>query len=174
MFSSIAFEMYTIRFHNASTFEGESLKLRYINEIVDDLLLDPNKISYFEFIDICKDAGYQNISRIFYLTLGCSFADGLRKIKDDHSALEMATYMVSIGVVDMIIERGIDEVFLPLDALPTTSDDDNDEYLSGSDDEELVSAKLKFRAMLGEGGRNRNYGVDKGVNIDVNVVGAGI
>ncbi|XVE98782.1 hypothetical protein REPUB_Repub03eG0138300 [Reevesia pubescens] len=185
----MAFEYYMIRFHYSGIFKGEGLELRYINEIVDDLLLDPDKISYFEFIDFCKDVGYKNISGIFYLTPGCSLINGLREIKDGHSALEMAGYMVSRGVVDVFIEHGIDEVLLPLDALPGTGDGGNDEvrnekgghdedhseeYLSGSDDEELVSARLKFRAMLGEGGRSRNYCLDEGVNIDVNVVGAGI
>ncbi|XVF15372.1 hypothetical protein REPUB_Repub09cG0146600 [Reevesia pubescens] len=174
MFDSMAFEYYMVRFHYSGTFEGEGLELRYINEIVDDLLLDPDKISYFEFIDICKDTGYRNISRIFYLTPGCSFADGLKEIKDDHSALEMAgneegghdeDHSEEVGNKEGGHNEVHDEVGneeVRVEDVENENDDEDHyvpiQYLNESDDEELVSTRLKFSVMLGEEGRSRNYG----------------
>ncbi|XVF05879.1 hypothetical protein REPUB_Repub06bG0000100 [Reevesia pubescens] len=143
MFCNLTFQCLIVHFHYIRTFVGEGVELRHVNNIVDELELDLYKISYWELLDICKNVGYLNIIRIFYLKLWFSFVDGLRKIKDDHSAMKMVGDMVDVGLVDVYIEHGVNEHVLSFLALARTDEVVNDEVVGDEVvHDEVVSCEL--------------------------------
>ncbi|XVF32099.1 hypothetical protein REPUB_Repub17cG0052900 [Reevesia pubescens] len=48
------------------------------------------------------------------------------------------------------------------------------QYMSGSEDGELVEARIKFKSVAKKGQKSRTNGVDEGINIGVNVVRDGM
>ena len=185
----MSYENCIIRFHYEGRFVGEGSNLKYVNETVDDLTFDPDKVSFFELMNVCENAGFMNIRRIFYLIPGRTIGDGLRLVWDDDTTLDMIGYMLDYGVVDIFIDHGIDEPEIILN-LPATDEpaeanrgdseveveDVNDrnkndsevevdiEYLSGSEDEEIAGARSKFQKIRKMKKRTTREEVGEGVD----------
>ena len=66
----MSYENCIIRFHYEDRFVGEGSNLKYVNEIFDDLTFDLDKVSFFELMNVCENASFMNIRRIFYLIPG--------------------------------------------------------------------------------------------------------
>ncbi|XWS44982.1 hypothetical protein CRYUN_Cryun15aG0096700 [Craigia yunnanensis] len=120
----MSYENCIIRFYYQGRFVGEGSNLQYVNEIVDDLMFDPDKMSFFKLMNVCENAGFMNIKRIFYLILGRTIGDGLRLVWDDDTTLDMIGYMLDHGVVDIFIDHRVDEPKIIPDvlSLPTTNE----------------------------------------------------
>ena len=50
---------------------------------------DIDKVSFFELMNICENAGSMNIKRILYLILGRTIGDGFRLVCDDDTTFDM-------------------------------------------------------------------------------------
>ncbi|OMO84172.1 Transposase, MuDR, plant [Corchorus capsularis] len=65
--------------HYQGRFEWQGPRLRYVDGIVDDIRIDPDKLSYFEIVGVFEDNGYQNVKNIYYLRPGFRLEQGLTR-----------------------------------------------------------------------------------------------
>ncbi|OMP07643.1 hypothetical protein COLO4_07173 [Corchorus olitorius] len=85
----MSFETAIIRFHYQGSLVGTGEDLIYEGGFVDELQFDLDRIGYYDFINICERAGYQNVHRMWYNRLGFKLVDEIKEIRDDASILDM-------------------------------------------------------------------------------------
>ncbi|OMO99207.1 hypothetical protein COLO4_13436 [Corchorus olitorius] len=85
----MSFQSCIIRFHYEGSFVGDDDNLSYEGGYVDDLDFDPDKVGYFDILEKCQNAGYENVSKIYYKRPGVSLSLGLRELYNDKSVLDM-------------------------------------------------------------------------------------
>ncbi|OMO73495.1 hypothetical protein COLO4_27079 [Corchorus olitorius] len=85
----MSFETAIIRFHYQGSLVGTGEDLIYEGGFVDELQFDPDRIGYYNFINICERAGYQNVHKMWYNRPGFKLVDGIKEIRDDASILDM-------------------------------------------------------------------------------------
>ncbi|OMO82648.1 hypothetical protein COLO4_22892 [Corchorus olitorius] len=98
-----------VRFHYSGSFVGEGESLRYENGIVDELGIDPDKLSKIELEELLKDAGCKNVLHIYYKRPGLSMCRGLKLIESDFDVLDMAGELVERGEVDTYAVHKVDD-----------------------------------------------------------------
>ncbi|OMP09156.1 hypothetical protein COLO4_05753 [Corchorus olitorius] len=172
----MSFETAIIRFHYQGSLVGIGEDLIYEGGFVDELQFDPDRIGYYNFINICKRAGYQNVHKMWYNRPGFKLVDGIKEIRDDASILDMIGEMyVNDGVIDVFIEHFVHEpeVIVGLIENGPLEDGGNgplqpDEVLNNIGNQEQVEDNN-----VGEGVPNENLqNEDNGENlVDVNVNG---
>ncbi|XWS39364.1 hypothetical protein CRYUN_Cryun18bG0046900 [Craigia yunnanensis] len=60
-------------------------------------------------MNVCENASFMNISRIFYFIPWRTIGDGLRLVWNDDTTLYMIGCMLDHSVVDIFINHGVDE-----------------------------------------------------------------
>ncbi|OMO62968.1 hypothetical protein COLO4_32795 [Corchorus olitorius] len=106
----MSFETAIIRFHYQGSLVGTGEDLIYEGGFVDELQFDPDRIGYYNLINICERARYQNVHKMWYNRPGFKLVDGIKEIRDDASILDMVGEMyVNDGVIDVFIEHFVHE-----------------------------------------------------------------
>ncbi|OMP05659.1 hypothetical protein COLO4_08667 [Corchorus olitorius] len=177
----MAFFMGEIRFHYSGKFVGDVESLEYVDGIVDNLRVDPDRLSHIEFLGILDDVGYRNIKALFYLRPGYPLCSrGLRVMSNDREVLVMCDDLSIHGSVDIYVEHGID---IPEDppllidgveqnAEPAADDDVGEQGLGDNGDANLNGqADIGDRQLGGDGsnGQGENNNIDDGQNVEVEV-----
>ncbi|OMO90329.1 hypothetical protein COLO4_19236 [Corchorus olitorius] len=105
-----------VRIHYKGRFEvnASAERVAYVDGIVDELQLDPDRLSFFEFMGLLHDAGYKNIHKLFFLSPGKSIINGLVVIEDDKHALKLGNYLRKLGEIDVYVEHAIDIPVSPI------------------------------------------------------------
>ncbi|OMO98822.1 Transposase, MuDR, plant [Corchorus capsularis] len=113
---------------------GEDKNLSYEGGYVDDLEFNPDRVGYFDLLEICEKAGYENVSKIHYKIPGLCLGDGLREVHNDASVLDMIGELyLNNGVIDVYIEHGVDDPVLIV-GLIDDGNDGHDGNLGGGND----------------------------------------
>ena len=85
-------------------FKRTRVGLEYIGGHCKTLIVDPDKISWFDLEDIVENS--LGIKFIYYLLPNCmTFGEGLRKITDDKCVMEMAKIGTKYRAMDLYIVK---------------------------------------------------------------------
>ncbi|OMO85410.1 Transposase, MuDR, plant [Corchorus capsularis] len=98
-----------VRFRYAGSFVGEGESLRYENGILDELRIDPDRLSKIELEELLKDAGCKNVLNIYYKRPRMSMCRGLKLIENDWDVLDMAGELVEHGEIDIYVVHMVDD-----------------------------------------------------------------
>ena len=72
--------------------------------------MDPDELCWFWIEELAKKCGpYMNIKEIYYLILGKSLEDGLRRVYVDKEVLQMAEIVLAYGCIDLYVLHGVNE-----------------------------------------------------------------
>ncbi|OMO67056.1 hypothetical protein COLO4_30243 [Corchorus olitorius] len=165
----MAFFMGEIRFHYYGRFVGDGESLEYVDGIVDNLTVDPDRLSHIELLGILDDAG---------------------------EVLVMCDDLSIHGSVDIYVEHGVDDpedAYLLIDGVEDVGEDgvvgdhglgeQNAEQPAGDDHVgeqglgDNGDANLNGQADIGDGqlggdggnGQGENNNIDDGQNVEVEV-----
>ncbi|OMO90987.1 Zinc finger, PMZ-type [Corchorus capsularis] len=116
-----------MRFHYAGYFATEGDTLTYEGGLVDDLRVDPDRLSWYELSGVLRRGGYRNIKAIYYRIQYASLANGIRILDNDASVNSMVSEMMLEGTIDVYVEHGVEEpeVALHLIEGPPANDGEN-------------------------------------------------
>ncbi|OMO79099.1 hypothetical protein COLO4_24548 [Corchorus olitorius] len=122
----MSFQSCIIRFHYEGSFVGDDDNLSYEGGYVDDLDFDPDRVGYFDILEKCQNAGYENVSKIYYKRPGVSLSLRLRELHNDKSVLDMIGEMfLNNGMIVVYIAHKVDEAQV-IASLIGNGDNDND------------------------------------------------
>lgn len=109
--AEVSFSMYFTNMH----VEGKLVRdprLRYDGGLVLRLAEDPDRMSYFDLLQIIQkdQLKYYSVDRVYYyIPRSKSFEEGLRHIWDDKSTLEMISIWNKYGEVDLCVAHKVDQ-----------------------------------------------------------------
>ncbi|OMP08970.1 hypothetical protein COLO4_05936 [Corchorus olitorius] len=131
-------DLCTLRFHYEGYFASEGDTLMYEGGLVDDLRVDPDRLSWYELNGVLRRGGYRNIKAIFYRRQYFSLADGIRIVDSDASVNSMVAEMMLEGEIDVYVEHGVEEleVALHLIEAPPANDGENGQQCENSEEAE--------------------------------------
>ena len=72
-------------------------------------MIDVDKWSYFEALDLANEFGYSRNCKVWYMILGKILSHGLRVLSLNSYAMDLANYAIEVDgkVVEMYIEEGV-------------------------------------------------------------------
>ncbi|KAL2942453.1 Cortactin-binding protein 2 [Bienertia sinuspersici] len=101
----------TLRFWHGGKFsEAKTGELVYLGGQGKTVLFDPDELCYFDIMKSATESGqYETVSGVYYLIPGLAMAEGLRKVVDDGSVIEMGELALKYRTIDLYVLHQSDD-----------------------------------------------------------------
>ena len=99
----------TLRFRHRGLFKKSQDGLQYLGGEERRFNVDPDELCWFWLDELAKKCGpYMKIKEIYYLILGKSLEDGLRRVYADKEVLQMVEIVLAYGCIDLYVLHWVD------------------------------------------------------------------